>query len=134
MRITAFALLAALVCSGAASCTRTQVGLSIAGAAAIVAGTTVGVTLAIQNHKHTIQGCIFSDADGLKLRTSDAKIYTLEGEAANIKVGDRVKFHGAKVKKTKGSSTGDQVFVVEKLKKDYGPCPVNVATTTAPTR
>lgn len=81
-----------------------------------------------------MQGCIFSDADGLKLRTGDAKVYTLEGDVAKIKVGDRVKFHGSKVKKTKGGSTGDQVFVVEKLSKDYGPCDVNVATSAAPTQ
>ena len=130
-RIIAFAVFAALVCSGATSCTRTQVGLSAAAIAAILVGTTVGVTYAVKNSHHTLQGCVFSDANGLKLRTSDAKVYTLEGEAATIKVGDRVKFHGSKLKKTK-DSTGDQVFVVEKLSKDYGPCPVNVTTSATP--
>ncbi len=46
----------------------------------------------------------------------------LEGDAASVKVGDRVKLHGSKVKKTKGT-VGDQVFKVEKLNRDYGPCP-----------
>jgi hypothetical protein len=133
-RITAVAVFVALVCSGATSCTRTQVALSSAAIAAVVVGTTVGVTYAVKHHHHTLQGCVFSDASGLKLRTSDAKVYTLKGDAASIKVGDSVKFHGSKVKKAKGDSTGDQVFVVQKLSKDYGPCPVNVATSPTPTR
>jgi hypothetical protein len=130
-RITAFALFVALACSGATSCTKTQIGLSVAAIAAVVVGTTVGVTIAVQNSRHTLQGCVFSDANGLKLRTSDANVYTLEGETATIKVGDRFKLHGSKLKKTKGA-TGNQVFVVEKLKKDYGPCPVNAATAATP--
>jgi hypothetical protein len=130
-RITAFAVLAALVCSGATSCTRTQVGLSAAAIATVLVATTVGVTYAVQNSHHTLRGCVFSDPDGLKLRTTDAKVDKLEGEVAAIKVGDRVKLHGSKLKKAK-DSTGDQVFVVEKLNKDYGPCPVNVTTSSTP--
>jgi len=101
--------------------------------AAVVVGTTVGVTLAVQNHRHTLQGCVFSGPVGLELRTSDSKIYALEGNASTIKVGDRLKLHGSKLKNTK-DSTGDQVFVVEKLSKDYGLCPVVVAAPATPTR
>jgi hypothetical protein len=131
-RITAFALFAALACSGTTSCTKTQEGLSVAAIAAVLVGTTVGITFAVQNSHHRLQGCVFSEGNGLKLRTSDAKVYTLEGETATIKVGDRFKFHGSKLKKTK-DSTGNQVFVVEKLSKDYGPCPVNFTTAATPT-
>jgi hypothetical protein len=131
-RITAFAAFVALACSGATSCTRTQVGLSAAAIAAVLVGTTVGITIAVQNSHHTLQGCVFSEANGLKIRTSDAKVYALEGETATIKVGDRFKFHGSKLKKTK-DSTGDHVFVVERLSKDYGPCPANAATAATPT-
>ena len=133
-RIIAVAVFVALVCSGATSCSRTQVALSSVAIAAVVVGTTVGVTYAVKHSHHTLQGCVFSDANGLKLRTSDAKVYTLKGDAASIKVGDNVKFHGSKVKKAKGNATGDQVFVVQKLSKDYGPCPANVATSPTPTR
>lgn len=125
-RISAFVVFAGLLCSGATSCTKTQVGLSVAAGAAIVAGTTVAVTLAVQNHRHTLQGCLFSGTNGLELRTSDSKIYALEGSAAPLKIGDRVKLHGSKLKQAK-DSTSDQVFVVEKLSKDYGSCPANVA-------
>ena len=131
-RITAFAAFVALACSGATSCTKTQESLSVAAIVAVLVGTTVGITFAVQNSHHTLQGCVFSDANGLKLRTGDAQVYTLEGETATIKVGDRFKFHGSKLKKTK-DSTGDHVFVVERLKRDYGPCPVNAATAVTPT-
>jgi hypothetical protein len=132
-RITAFAVVAALVCFGATSCTRTQVTLSVTAMVAVVVGTTVGVTYAVQNQRHTLQGCVLSGPGGLELRTSDSKIvYALEGHAAAIKVGDRVKLHGSKLKKAK-DSTSDQVFVVEKLSRDYGPCPATVAA-SAPTR
>lgn len=132
-RITAAALSVALACSGATSCTTGQVALSSAAIAAVVVGTTVGITLAVQHSHHTLQGCLFSDGDGLKFRTMDAKEYTVKGETADVKVGDRLKLHGSKVKKRKGDS-GDQVFVVEKVNKDYGPCPANGPTSSSPAR
>jgi hypothetical protein len=132
-RINAFAVFAVLVCSGATSCTRTQVALSVAAMAAVVVGTTVGATYAVQSHHHTLQGCVFSGPRGLELRSSGSKIYALEGYTATIKVGDRVKLHGSKLKKTK-DSTDDQVFAVEKLSKDYGLCPADVAAPATPTR
>jgi hypothetical protein len=125
-RIGAFAMLAALACSGATSCTKTQEGLSIAASAAVVAGVTVGITLAVQSSHHTLQGCAFTGPNGPELRTADARVFTLEGAPEAIKVGDRLKLHGSKLKKTK-DSTGNQVFVVERLKKDYGPCPAAAA-------
>jgi hypothetical protein len=132
-RIIAVAVFAAQVCSGATSCSKTQVGLSIAATAAVVVGATVGITLAVQNHNHTLHGCAFSGPGGLELRTDDSKNYALEGSAATIKVGDRLKLHGSKLKKTK-DSTGNQVFVVEKVSKDYGLCPAGAAAPATPTR
>ena len=64
-----------------------------------------------------------TSASGLELQTSDGKTYVLEGDAAGIKVGDKVKLHGSRNKKSKGS-TGPGVFCVEKLTRDYGPCSV----------
>jgi hypothetical protein len=128
-----FAASAVLVCSGATSCSTTQIALSVTAIAAVGAGTAVGITLAVQNSNHTLQGCLFSGPSGLELRTSDSKIFALEGDAATIKVGDRVKLHGSKLKKTKDSA-GDQVFVVEKLKKDYGPCRADALAPAAQAR
>ena len=93
----------------------------------------MAITYTVQNQHHTLKGCLFSGPSGLKLRTSDSTIYTLEGHSGTIKVGDRVKLHGSKLKKAKGS-TDDQVFVVEKLSKDYGSCPADVAAPATPTR
>jgi hypothetical protein len=132
-RINAVAMIAALVCFGTTSCTRTQLALSATAIAAVVAGTTVGVTLAVQNQRHTLRGCVLSGPGGLELHTSDSGTYALQGNAATIKVGDRVKLHGSKLKRTK-DSTGDQIFAVEKLSKDYGQCPAGVAAPATPTR
>ena len=124
-RTVAAAVTLALVCSGVTSCTKTQVGLSVTAIAAVLVGTTVGVTLAVQHSHHTLQGCILSNAvaSDLELRMSDGKRYALKGDLADVKVGDKLKLHGSRVKRVKGDSTGGQVFVVEKINKDYGPCP-----------
>jgi hypothetical protein len=121
------------MCSAATSCTRTQIVLSTTAIAAVVVGTTVGVTYAVKHHNHSLQGCSFSGADGLKLRTSDARVYTLKGDSAGVKAGDTVKLHGSKAKRVKGDS-GDQVFLVQKVNKDYGPCPANAAASPASMR
>jgi hypothetical protein len=130
-RSTSVALFVALLCSGATSCTRTQIALSATAIGVVVAGTAVGVTYAVKHHNHTLQGCVFSDAGELKLRTSDAKVYLLKGDATNIKTGDSVRLHGSKVKKAKGDSTSNQVFEVQKLNKDRGSCPTNSASPTS---
>ena len=121
-RIIAVAALAALLCSGLTSCTKTQVGLSAVAIAAVIIGTTVGVRLAVQHSHHTLQGCVSSGIDGLELRLSDAKIYALKGELANIKVGDKLSLHGSKSRMVQPGSGANQVFVVEKVNKNFGPC------------
>lgn len=132
-RITGLALLAALVCSGATSCTRTQIALSATAIGVAVAGTAVGVTYAVKHHNHTLQGCVFSDSSGLKLRSSDAKVYLLKGDAASLKAGESVSLHGSKVKRGNGDATGDRVFEVQKVNKVNGPCSAGGPTSTAQT-
>jgi hypothetical protein len=133
LRITALAVIASLACSGTTSCTKTQIGLSIGGIAAGLVLITVGTTIAIKDHNdHTVRGCIYSDAEGFKLRTSDAKIYTLEGDPGTLRAGDRVRLHGSKAKRAKANESGQSVFVVESLSKDYGPCPANLAMSASP--
>ena len=103
-------------------------GGEVAGAAVGVgAVVTIGVVLAVNHSHHVVSGCVVSGPDGLKLQTSDSKIYALEGDTVNLKAGDRVKIRGSKVKKTKGV-TGPDVFKVEKLNKDYGACHVDRAS------
>src|ERR1039458_749941 len=81
-RITAVAVFVALVCSGATSCSRTQVALSSAAIAAVVVGTTVGITYAVKHHHHTLQGCVFSARSSLKSFGAHGKLeVTQEGKA-----------------------------------------------------
>ena len=138
MGIAGFTALAVLLCSGATAPTGCPSGSSTIGpsegevvgaAVGVAAAVTVVVVVLVEVNKshHTLNGCVSAGANGLELQTSDAKRYTLEGDAASVKVGDRVKLHGSKVKKTKDSG-GDQVFKVEKLNKDFGPCPAPSAT------
>jgi hypothetical protein len=120
-------------CSGFSGGIGPSNGEIAAAAVGIVAVPVAVVTvIAVEHSHHTLQGCVFSGPGGLELRTNDAKTYKLEGDAASIKVGDRVKFHGSHVKKAKHDDAGEQVFKVEKLSKDYGPCPVAVANAATP--
>lgn len=138
--ITAFAALASMLCTGASSptgCTSPPPG-NIGPSNAEIAGAIIGigaviavaiiVPVEINRSHHTLTGCVVTNANGLDLQTGDGKTYSLEGDATSIKVGDKVKLHGTKIKKTK-DSTGPGVFKVEKLNRNYGPCPV--ASTTA---
>lgn len=131
--IAAFASLAVLFCSGStapAGCSAGSIGPSngeVIGAAVgigAVIAVAIIVPVEISHSHHTLTGCVFTGPNGLELRTSDTKTYALEGDAARIKVGDRVNLHGSKAKKTK-DTTGDQVFRVQKLNRVYGSCPVS---------
>jgi hypothetical protein len=101
-------------------CNSTIVGAAVGIGAAVA---TVAIIIAVNHDHHILKGCVFSGSNGPELQTSDAKTFALAGDAAGIKVGDRVKLHGSKAKKIK-DSTGPAVFKVEKLDRDYGPCPV----------
>jgi hypothetical protein len=140
--IAAFAALAVMLCTGASSptgCTSSPPPGNIGPSNAEVAGAVIGigaviavaiiVPVEIHRSHHILTGCVVTSANGLDLQTGDGKIYSLEGDAASIKVGDKVKLHGTKIKKAKDSS-GPGVFKVEKLNRSYGPCPL-AATTTA---
>jgi hypothetical protein len=107
--------------------TKDIVGIGI-GVGAVVA---VVVVVAVNHSHHVMSGCVLSGPNGLELQTAESKIYALEGDSAGIKVGERVKIHGSKVKKAKDAS-GTQVFKVEQLKKDYGPCHVDHAANAKP--
>ena len=52
-------------------------------------------------------------ANGLELCMSDGKLYARKGDLADVKVGDKLTYHGSRVKKVRGDFKGSQVFVVE---------------------
>lgn len=140
--IAAFVGLTVLICSGATSPTGCQSsGSSIGPSTGEVVGAAVGavavvtvvvVVLVEVNHSHhTLKGCVSAGPNGLQLQTSDSRTYSLDISAVSVKEGDMVKLHGSRVKKTKDSK-GDQIFKVEKLNKDYGPCHVTSPPAASP--
>jgi hypothetical protein len=107
----------------------THTGAEAAGIA-IVAGVVVGTVVLVEVHRshHTLKGCVSTSANGLVVQdSSNAKVYSLSGVTADVKVGDEVRVHGTKVKQKKGE-VGDPLFTVEKLSKDYGPCKLSAAS------
>lgn len=88
-------------------------GIAIgAGAAAAVA---VGY-FALRS-RHTVVGCVGESAKGTTL-TGNKATYTLDAGDVNLRVGERVKLRGKKMK----SDSGERTFAVKKLVKDYGSC------------
>jgi len=97
-------------------------------AAAVGGGIVVGAIILVEVNKshHTVKGCVSAGPNGVVVRNeSDNENYDLVGVTANTKVGDRVKLHGSKDKKTKDSAA-NRTFVVEKVTRDYGPCTVGM--------
>jgi hypothetical protein len=134
--VTAFVAMTAMLCTGASSPTGcntsgstgssgTYEGYAVGAAIGIGAVIAVAIIVPVEINRshHNLTGCVFTAANGLELRTSDAKTYSLEGDAAGIKVGDKVRIHGSKIKRTK-DSTGPGVFRVDQIKRNYGSCPV----------
>jgi hypothetical protein len=99
------------------------VGISL-GLVAVGAGVGLGIYFAV-HHGHTLTGCAASTPDGVELVTEgDRQTYSLIGDVAGIKAGDRVRVSGKK-KKDGGSS---RRFLVEKPAKDFGACKALPAT------
>jgi hypothetical protein len=143
--VAAFAGVAVLLCSGAtapAGCGSNGSSGSIGPSNGEVVGAAVGIGAAIavvvvvlvevDHSHHSVSGCVVTGLNGLQLETSDSKSYALAGDAASVRVGDRVKLHGSRVRKTKESS-GDQVFKVASINRDYGPCKANAAVAASST-
>jgi hypothetical protein len=96
------------------------VGISV-GVAAVSALVVVASVEAGRN-RHILKGCVVTGPDGLQLtRDSDKKVFSLVSAPADLQPGEKVKLHGTKQKKQKGSP-GNQQFVVERVTKDYGRC------------
>jgi hypothetical protein len=93
------------------------------GAGIAAAGAVIGIgTYYAFKHGHSVTGCARSGPDGMTLTSESGKqTYTLIGEVAGIKAGDRVRVSG---KKSKQASAGAPQFLVEKVSRDFGPCEV----------
>jgi hypothetical protein len=90
----------------------------VATAAAVVIVTVVVIH---ETKKRTITGCVNSGANGMTLTNEkDTQIYALSGDATGVKVGDRIKLQGKKVK-AKGPDNA-LVWKATKVTKDFGVC------------
>ena len=104
------------------------IAIGIAAAGAIGAGTAV----AVYHRHHFLKGCVSTGPDGLQLtKDNDKKVFSLDGDTTDVKSGEKVKLHGTKQKKHKGSP-GNQQFLVDKVTKDLGPCEAVGTAATAP--
>jgi NADH:ubiquinone oxidoreductase subunit K len=101
--------------------TKGQVAGVAIGIAAVGAAIGIGVYYAT-HHNRSVTGCAVSWPSGTTLTTeSDKTVYTLTGDVAGIKTGDRVRVSGKKVKQ---KSAGTRQFIVEKISADYGVCKI----------
>ncbi len=103
--------------------TGTQVVLIFVAVGAIGAAIGVGVYYAVRQPP-SITGCLVSGRAGLTLQNeADQKIFLLTGDAASLPPGHRVRVKGKK----KNTTSGPSLFFVEKLRNDFGACPVTPA-------
>jgi len=103
-------------CIGA--CKSQVIGILV-GIAAGGAALGIGTYYAI-HHGHSLTGCAVSSPSGLQLMSQgDLQTYSLVGEVADIKPGERVRVSGKKEKK---NTAIPRQFLVEKLTKVYGTC------------
>jgi Na+-transporting NADH:ubiquinone oxidoreductase subunit NqrD len=103
--------------------TRGEVVLVVVGIAAVGALIGVGTYYGIK-HNRTLTGCAASGPNGMELMAEgDHLNYTLMGDIAQIKAGERVRVSGKKRKHDSDSHP----FLVEKVKRDFGPCDASLA-------
>jgi hypothetical protein len=94
-----------------------QVILAFVGVAVAAAAITVGIVYAVR-HNPSLKGCVEDGPGGLQIRNEgDSRTWTLLGDTAQVKPGERVRVSGKKKKVGSGESPE---LIVEKLNKDYG--------------
>jgi hypothetical protein len=99
-------------------------GAQVTAAAIGVGAAVVGVAVLVHHSNHTRKGCILSGPNGLEVQVSgDSNLLDLTGVTADAKAGDVYRLHGSMAKRAKNAA-GNRTFVVEKVGRDFGPCPV----------
>lgn len=120
-----------LLTIGAVPAISQQIGVSqiqerwiIAGIAGSGVAIGVGVTYVVR-HDRSLTGCVFSGEKGLLLKSrDDHQTFSLAGEVAGIKPGERVRVSG---KKRKKNAALPREFLVEKFHRELSPCNVSTA-------
>jgi hypothetical protein len=93
----------------------------LAGIIVVTAAIAVLVTVLVlhhKGHKSEITGCVSSGTNGMSLTDEvDRRTYTLSGDTAGVKAGDRVTLEGKR--KTKGNTF---TFEAHSVARDFGVC------------
>ena len=114
-------LCAALAGPGRAESLTTARDQLIIGIAVVSAGIAVGVTLLILHERHkqiALTGCVASTASGMSLTDDkDKRVYTLSGNPAGVKPGQRMTFAGKRK-----TVNGTLIFEARSVTKDFGVC------------
>ncbi len=104
--------------------TGTEIVLIFVAVGVVGAAIGVGVYYAVRQAP-SVTGCIVSGRAGLTLENeTDHKVFLLTGDTNALKAGERVRVKGKKKK----TASGPTLFLVDKLRNDYGACPVTPAT------
>jgi len=90
----------------------------VAAVAAVVVVTVVVIHESAK--KRTITGCVNSVENGMSVTDEkDKRVYTLSGDMAGIKPGERMTLQGKKIKANAGKPL---VWDTRKITKDFGVC------------
>jgi len=94
----------------------------VTGIVVVSAGVAVGVTLLILHKKHKqsgITGCVSAGATGMEVTDeSDKRIYSLAGDPAGAKPGERMTLEGMRRK----GSGNMPIFEARRVIGDFGAC------------
>lgn len=94
----------------------------IAGVIVGVVAAVVVVTILVVHHskKRAVTGCVNSGPDGMTVTDEgDKRVYTLSGDTAGVKVGERVRLQGKRIKAGAGKQP---IWDTRKIGKDFGAC------------
>jgi hypothetical protein len=98
--------------------TGTIVGV-VVGVVAVVAVVAI-VVIHKTSGKGTITGCVKPAQNGMSVNDEkDQRVYTLSGDTAGVKPGERMTLQGKKIKPNAGNPPG---WEITKVRTDYGVC------------
>ena len=98
--------------------TGTIVGV-VVGVVAVVAVVAI-VVIHKTSGKRTITGCVKPAQNGMTVNDeNDQRVYTLSGDTAGVKPGERMTLQGRKIKPNAGNPPG---WEITKVRTDYGVC------------
>src|ERR1039458_3680498 len=96
-------------------------GTIVGAVVGVVAGVAVVAIVAIHySKKRTITGCVKPAQNGMIVNDEkDKLVYTLSGDTAGVKPGERMTLQGKKIKPNAGNPLG---WEITKIRTDYGVC------------